>query len=234
MTVIMMTMMMMKTLQLDQTRVSHQKGEDTTQVLLVQLRPPTKDDESKVLEETSGVLMHLLTKHIQALPQTGDADHDQEMLLLTLRCTDLIRIRKFEQSSDEHSSADEGKKKLCKADLEGPAFNLVKAFHKNNVFLQYQMDDMPKLLTNKIAVPTLYSESSHHMPKTRTDLVLLRETGSQLVDKKRVIRKRSFMLFVHKGMGLGKWSEDVHEKKQTTFITAIEEKDYRSGGSFEV
>ncbi|GJV12384.1 hypothetical protein Tco_1353925 [Tanacetum coccineum] len=25
------------------------------------------------------------------------------------------------------------KKKLCKADLEGPAFNLVKAFHKNNV-----------------------------------------------------------------------------------------------------
>ncbi|GKF20008.1 hypothetical protein Tco_0068646, partial [Tanacetum coccineum] len=30
-----------------------------------------------------------------------------------------------------------GKKKLCKADLEGPAFNLVKAFHKNSVFLQY-------------------------------------------------------------------------------------------------
>ncbi|GKF91589.1 hypothetical protein Tco_0275290, partial [Tanacetum coccineum] len=30
------------------------------------------------------------------------------------------------------------KKKLCKADLEGPAFNLVKAFHKNSVFLQYQ------------------------------------------------------------------------------------------------
>ncbi|GJW47013.1 hypothetical protein Tco_0078659 [Tanacetum coccineum] len=29
-----------------------------------------------------------------------------------------------------------GKKKLCKADLEGPAFNLVKAFHKNSVFLQ--------------------------------------------------------------------------------------------------
>ncbi|GJS31786.1 hypothetical protein Tco_0492406 [Tanacetum coccineum] len=30
-----------------------------------------------------------------------------------------------------------GKKKLCKADLEGPAFNLVKAFHKNIVFLQF-------------------------------------------------------------------------------------------------
>ncbi|GJS83497.1 hypothetical protein Tco_0750038 [Tanacetum coccineum] len=34
-----------------------------------------------------------------------------------------------------------GKKKLCKADLEGPAFNLVKAFHKNSVFLQFQMDE---------------------------------------------------------------------------------------------
>ncbi|GJW82265.1 hypothetical protein Tco_0146240 [Tanacetum coccineum] len=43
-----------------------------------------------------------------------------------------------------------GKKKLCKADLEGPAFNLVKAFHKNNVFLQYQMDKCHKLLTNKV------------------------------------------------------------------------------------
>ncbi|GKC06357.1 hypothetical protein Tco_0997967, partial [Tanacetum coccineum] len=43
-----------------------------------------------------------------------------------------------------------GKKKLCKADLEGPAFNLVKAFHKNNIFLQFQMDECHKLLTNKV------------------------------------------------------------------------------------
>ncbi|GJT75602.1 hypothetical protein Tco_1042327 [Tanacetum coccineum] len=43
-----------------------------------------------------------------------------------------------------------GKKKLCKANLEGPAFNLVKAFHKNNFFLQFQMDECHKLLTNKV------------------------------------------------------------------------------------
>ncbi|GJU17356.1 retrovirus-related pol polyprotein from transposon TNT 1-94 [Tanacetum coccineum] len=42
------------------------------------------------------------------------------------------------------------KKKLCKVDLEGLAFNLVKAFHKNNVFLQFQMDECHKLLTNKV------------------------------------------------------------------------------------
>ncbi|GJY79766.1 hypothetical protein Tco_0485567 [Tanacetum coccineum] len=48
-----------------------------------------------------------------------------------------------------------GKKKLCKADLEGPAFNLVKAFHKNSVFLQYQMDECHKLLTNKVDLSNL-------------------------------------------------------------------------------
>ncbi|GJX29554.1 hypothetical protein Tco_0237633, partial [Tanacetum coccineum] len=34
-----------------------------------------------------------------------------------------------------------GKKKLYKADLEGPTFNLVKTFHNNNVSLQFQMDE---------------------------------------------------------------------------------------------
>ncbi|GJW60453.1 reverse transcriptase domain-containing protein [Tanacetum coccineum] len=42
------------------------------------------------------------------------------------------------------------KDQSCKADLEGPTFNLVKAFHKNSVFLQYQMDECHKLLTNKV------------------------------------------------------------------------------------
>ncbi|GJV31267.1 retrovirus-related pol polyprotein from transposon TNT 1-94, partial [Tanacetum coccineum] len=43
-----------------------------------------------------------------------------------------------------------GKKKICKADLEGPAFNLVKSFHKNSVSLQFQMDECYKLLTDKV------------------------------------------------------------------------------------
>ncbi|GJS80508.1 hypothetical protein Tco_0730389 [Tanacetum coccineum] len=33
--------------------------------------------------------------------------------------------------------------------FKGRPFNLVKTFHKNNVFLQYQMDECHKLLTNK-------------------------------------------------------------------------------------
>ncbi|GJZ56533.1 hypothetical protein Tco_0611726 [Tanacetum coccineum] len=86
-----------------------------------------------------------------------------------------------EQSSDDNPITDEGhvsdpedtdnahipkrttgqmytpqrKKKLCKADLEGPTFNLVKAFHNNSVSLQFQMDECHKLLTDKVDLVTL-------------------------------------------------------------------------------
>ncbi|GJV34391.1 hypothetical protein Tco_1394791 [Tanacetum coccineum] len=75
-----------------------------------------------------------------------------------------------------------GKKKLRKADLEGPAFNLVKAFHKNNVFLQYQMDECHKLLTNKVDlgnpeghqilrkyIATTTLEEDHHQVRDSND-----------------------------------------------------------------
>ncbi|GJW12910.1 hypothetical protein Tco_1578737 [Tanacetum coccineum] len=53
--------------------------------------------------------------------------------------------------SSSNGSADElERRSSAKPDLEGPAFNLVKAFHKNSVFLQYQMDECHKLLTNKV------------------------------------------------------------------------------------
>ncbi|GJX56380.1 hypothetical protein Tco_0286277 [Tanacetum coccineum] len=42
------------------------------------------------------------------------------------------------------------RRKLLQSDLEGPTFNLVKDFHKNNVFLRFQMDECYKLLTNKV------------------------------------------------------------------------------------
>ncbi|GJT72075.1 hypothetical protein Tco_1031361 [Tanacetum coccineum] len=42
------------------------------------------------------------------------------------------------------------KKNLCKANLEGPTFNLVKSFYKNSVSLQFQMDECYKLLTDKV------------------------------------------------------------------------------------
>ncbi|GJX34065.1 hypothetical protein Tco_0245622 [Tanacetum coccineum] len=43
-----------------------------------------------------------------------------------------------------------GKEELSKADLEGPAFMMVKGFHENNISLQFQMEECHKLLTNQI------------------------------------------------------------------------------------
>ncbi|GKD42397.1 hypothetical protein Tco_1267042 [Tanacetum coccineum] len=42
-----------------------------------------------------------------------------------------------------------GKSKLTKADLEGPTFKLVRPFHKNNISLQFQMEECHLLLTDK-------------------------------------------------------------------------------------
>ncbi|GJW83902.1 hypothetical protein Tco_0157047 [Tanacetum coccineum] len=43
-----------------------------------------------------------------------------------------------------------GKKKLCKANLEGPAFNLVKAFHRTRRLPTNQMMNAKKQLSNKL------------------------------------------------------------------------------------
>ncbi|GKD35809.1 hypothetical protein Tco_1251318, partial [Tanacetum coccineum] len=83
-----------------------------------------------------------------------------------------------------------GKKKLCKADLEGPAFNLVKAFHKNNVFLQYQMDECHKLLTNKV---DLSNPEGHQIPQNINEPLPLGGPPGQGDDKER----RNGLIHIH-------------------------------------
>ncbi|GKA14453.1 hypothetical protein Tco_0694099 [Tanacetum coccineum] len=43
-----------------------------------------------------------------------------------------------------------GKKQLSKSDLEGPTFKVVKAFHENNISLQFQMEECHRLLTDQV------------------------------------------------------------------------------------
>ncbi|GJX39185.1 hypothetical protein Tco_0252488 [Tanacetum coccineum] len=43
-----------------------------------------------------------------------------------------------------------GKKKLSKSDLEGPAYKVAKAFHENNISLQFQMEECHRLLTDQV------------------------------------------------------------------------------------
>ncbi|GKB49831.1 hypothetical protein Tco_0900584 [Tanacetum coccineum] len=43
-----------------------------------------------------------------------------------------------------------GKKKLSKADLEGPTFKVVRPFHDNNIYLQFQMEECHLLFTDQV------------------------------------------------------------------------------------
>ncbi|GJY57060.1 hypothetical protein Tco_0456175 [Tanacetum coccineum] len=48
------------------------------------------------------------------------------------------------------SYANDSDTTTCKADLEGPAFMMVKGFHENIISLQFQIEECHKLLTNQI------------------------------------------------------------------------------------
>ncbi|GJZ97525.1 hypothetical protein Tco_0669978 [Tanacetum coccineum] len=43
-----------------------------------------------------------------------------------------------------------GKKKLSKSDLEGPTYKVAKAFHENNISLQFQMEECHQILTDQV------------------------------------------------------------------------------------
>ncbi|GJR97072.1 hypothetical protein Tco_0269246 [Tanacetum coccineum] len=135
-------------------------------------QPPTKDDEqsSKKPRESdaSASKQHpALTSTGWQITDTRDAVVDSSMprsdtesehseqSLDDIPMQDEGHVSDMEDTDNAHipkvsTTTRTGKKKLCKADLEGPVFNLAKAFHKNSVFLQYQMDECHKLLTDKV------------------------------------------------------------------------------------
>nr|GEZ20237.1 hypothetical protein [Tanacetum cinerariifolium] len=53
-----------------------------------------------------------------------------------------------------------GKKKLSESHLEGLTFKVVKAFHKNNISLQFQMEECHRLLTDQV---DLFNREGHRL-----------------------------------------------------------------------
>ncbi|GJX71698.1 hypothetical protein Tco_0308869 [Tanacetum coccineum] len=129
---------------------------DTRDVVVDSLMPKS-DTESEHSEQSSDDILMQDEGHVSDLEDTDNAHIPKNNWANTYASTYQVP----EENKLQRKAYDIGsfikwfcrrtrKKKLCKADLEGPAFNLVKAFHKNNVFLQYQMDECHKLLTNKV------------------------------------------------------------------------------------
>ncbi|GKC14829.1 hypothetical protein Tco_1011611, partial [Tanacetum coccineum] len=99
-----------------------------------------------------------------------------------------------------------GKEELSKADLEGPAFIMVKGFHENSISLQFQMEECHKLLTNQIDL--VNPEGHRFVPNIRNLLPLGRPPD--------------FKLFkFNKGMENRKWTED-DKRRSEDFIEVIE------------
>ncbi|GKA80562.1 hypothetical protein Tco_0787254, partial [Tanacetum coccineum] len=72
-----------------------------------------------------------------------------------------------------------GKEELSKADLEGPAFMMVKGFHENIISLQFQMEECHKLLTNQIDLVNL--EGHQIVPNISNPLPLGGPPGQETI-----------------------------------------------------
>ncbi|GJV05495.1 hypothetical protein Tco_1343151 [Tanacetum coccineum] len=80
-----------------------------------------------------------------------------------------------------------GKKKLSKADLEGPAFKVVRPFHDNIISLQFQMEECHLLLTDQV---DLANPKGHRiMPGVSKPLPLGGPPGQQRKEKSLSISK---------------------------------------------
>ncbi|GJS35445.1 hypothetical protein Tco_0533827 [Tanacetum coccineum] len=77
-----------------------------------------------------------------------------------------------------------GKSKLSKADLEGLAFKLVRPFHKNNISLQFQMEECYLLLTHQIDLVNL--EGNRVVPDMSKPLPLGGPLGQMMMRESEV------------------------------------------------
>ncbi|GJR07551.1 hypothetical protein Tco_0790203 [Tanacetum coccineum] len=79
------------------------------------------------------------------------------------------------------------KSKLTKGDLEGPAFKLVKLFHKNNISLQFQMEECHLLLIDKIDLTNL--EGNRVVPDVSKPLPLVGPPGQVTIQTQYLFNK---------------------------------------------
>nr|GFC31372.1 hypothetical protein [Tanacetum cinerariifolium] len=70
-----------------------------------------------------------------------------------------------------------GKKKLSKADLEGPASKIVKAFHDNSILLEFQMEEYHFLLIDQI---DLVNPEGHRVVPDMSKLLPLKGPPGQV------------------------------------------------------
>ncbi|GJU89961.1 retrovirus-related pol polyprotein from transposon TNT 1-94 [Tanacetum coccineum] len=117
------------------TRVVNKEKENLILLLLGQLKPPLKDDDKSLTQERYQNIMGQI-----AYATTFKVSEENKLQRKTYDIGSFIKW--FCRRT--------GKKKLCKANLEGPAFNLVKAFPQSARYLDFGLEEL---------VPSLWVES---------------------------------------------------------------------------
>ncbi|GJU67835.1 hypothetical protein Tco_1254094 [Tanacetum coccineum] len=143
----------------DTTHISDSKDTDSTYLLKIKprpewLKPIPKEDRPQTLEPDSSVPPNDLPEPennwANALANSFKDPAEKKLLRKTGDMGSFIiwfckRI---------------GKKKLSKSDLEGPTFKVAKAFHKNSISLQFQMEECHQMLTDQV---DLFNPEGHRL-----------------------------------------------------------------------
>ncbi|GJR94158.1 hypothetical protein Tco_0266332 [Tanacetum coccineum] len=116
-----------------------------TRDVVVDSSMPISDTESEHSEQSSDDIPMQDEGHVSDLEDTNTVTFPENNWVNTYATTYQVPAEnKLQRKSYDIGSFIKwfckrtGKNKLCKADLEGPAFNLVKAFHEVNVFFNFE------------------------------------------------------------------------------------------------
>nr|GEV70067.1 hypothetical protein [Tanacetum cinerariifolium] len=112
-------------------------------------------------------------------------------------------------NGDEFLAKKDKKKKLSKADLEGPVFKVVQPFHDNNISLQFQMEECHLVLTGQVDFAN--PEGHRNMFDVRKPLPLGGDKGRRLAISISKIKVTNYLDFVLEELVLSLWVESELE-----------------------
>ncbi|GKE56689.1 hypothetical protein Tco_1495874 [Tanacetum coccineum] len=93
------------------------------------------------------------TRDTHSSSSKQQSGHHSEQPVEDIPMPDTASLSDLEDTDSDHLLKIKpriGKKKLSKTDLEGPAYKVAKAFHENNISLQFQMEECHRMLTDQV------------------------------------------------------------------------------------
>ncbi|GJY18993.1 hypothetical protein Tco_0390484 [Tanacetum coccineum] len=101
-----------------------------------------------------------------------------------------------------------GKKKLSKSDLEGPTFKVAKAFHENNISLQFYMEECHRMLTDQV---DFVNPEGHRLIPDDLEYLVSSDKGKRSTLCISKLKVAQYLDFGLEELVLSLWIESEHE-----------------------